>query len=245
MGAGDTEGQRLLNRRTLIESALGGIADIAKQRPLDDNEITRELALQNELLKTQESIQVRIKQVESERKQIGIDSRRDFQRSLITASPDELLRKMAVYQMWRARKIGPHNFFALSTGARADADMLLGGEAMRRNTAEGRSMAGEERSVAFQQNQMEAGNRAVNGLLELLRKNEEAMVDKFSLIGKISEIAAIGMERAGTAAHAFADGMERAAAATGATPPPKQGTGAQPGVRAAAVGLRLGLMVGG
>lgn len=227
MSFGSSPGEQLVNQRTGLIRELSALG---QSRDLSDNDIVRQLSLQLELLRNQEAIQQRIAQVEAERRQIQIDSTREFQRSLITAGPQELLQKMAVNQMWSKGKIGAHNFFALSPSARSTADQLMGGEAMRQNRFDA-DLLGPAQPLSARQNTFERITDDLIQFRERLSQGEEKAVAR-SLA--VSEGLAAGLERMWSGTHVVADGLERLGAVlrgiTAPTPAPAQSLGAAPGV---------------
>ena len=148
-GVGTWEAEKLTNRRNELTNQLrrapgpgGG----------SENEQVRALQMEIDLWRTKEQIQERIIALRAEEKQIALDANREFSRSLITAGPGELLRKLAVLKLGgpEGKSLTAGGFFAMDAGSRGIYDQLRGGEAGARNRAE-RRLLGTGQSVEQQQ----------------------------------------------------------------------------------------------
>ena len=156
---GRWKAEQLLNREKFDRRQLLLTPEPANS---SENDKVRALQLEADLMRTQEAIQERIVALRGEEKQIMIDANREFARSLITAGPGELLKKMVALQAVQANggRMSAGKFFALDPEVRRNVDELRGG-------ARGAAVRGERRllgpglTIEAQQAQRAAGGRAV------------------------------------------------------------------------------------
>jgi len=210
-GVGYNEAERLLSRQKAIAEQL---LAISQKRTLTDNDRVRQYMLELEGLKGEQAIQERLLQLKNEERQIALDSQKEFQLSLLTSSPSDLLRKMAVSSMSNGMNAG--SFFGLSPAARADMEMLTGGQAMRQNRREQNALAPFGMDLeTFQRFSENKG-----GILAAMTDGLMAAGQEFiSTLGPAGEAAAAGMDRAAASAHAFADALDRASSSRGSSKP--------------------------
>ncbi len=109
--------------------------------PLTDDGVVYALELQTAQMKTQNDLQTRMTVLRGQERQIVMDTTREFQKSLVMASPGELLRKLTASQI-KSKGLKAGEFFAMSPNLRGDVDLLLGGDAGRVNREEQRLMRG-------------------------------------------------------------------------------------------------------
>lgn len=196
-GAGYTEGEKLLDKRKWLGEEQSKLGHVEK---LDRDQLVRASMIMNSLRETELGIQSRILVIDRERKQVMIDTQREFRKSLITAGPGDILRKLATASLMKGgRNAG--QFFSMSGEMRGDAYNLMGGEGMARLNAEGRALRGQKLSVS-----------GVQGLAE----NREKWSAKFgaALESRLSvgaDVAAKSMNRASGAADLLASAAEHAA----------------------------------
>lgn len=141
-GVGLSEGERLLDRQRWIQAELDRLN---KSRAASTYDLIRGNKLTEASLATQLSIQERILKNEQERRQVLMEAQREFQKSLITAGPGDILRKLATSTLMGRGGFNAGNFFALSSEARADAYMMMGGSRMAELNAEARALRGVRR----------------------------------------------------------------------------------------------------
>lgn len=139
-GIGLSEGEKLLNRRQYIQSEL---AKYANQMPKSEVEYARALVLTSQLQATQVELSQRKLRNIQEQKQAQIELNREFQRSLIGASPSELLRKLAIQSLQKRGKLDAGGFFALSPDAQRDAYQMRGGDRMAELKSEAAALSGQ------------------------------------------------------------------------------------------------------
>jgi hypothetical protein len=135
-GVGRSEGEQLLERRKRIAEELRKLGDVSK---LGANDQVRALALVNGMKQTELSLSERLLMNDKDRRQVMVETQREFQKSLVTAGPGELLRKLATFSLSRGGT-NAGSFFALSPDARQDVYGLMGGSRMAELNAERRAL---------------------------------------------------------------------------------------------------------
>lgn len=190
-GVGRNEGEKLLEKRNWL---MQKVLTAESQSKMNGNDLERSRVFATSLLQTQFGIQQRILEVERERKQVMIDSNKEFQRSLIGSSPSELLRKLATSRMSSGGKMSAGQFFSMSGDMQRDAYGLMGGSRMADLNDEHRTLAGASKTTA-----------QIQGMAAQI----ESTVDKWSAA---SNSSVQSLANAGMAAEQFAVAMMRATA---------------------------------
>ena len=157
---GINETDRLLNKeanlRTLIAQKQAVINNAAASGLEKQNALVASLEHHKDLIETINQKNIKGYDVARQQQQLEIDRRREFQKSLITAGPADLLRKLA------AATLGPHlsmgQFFSLSPQMREDV-----GNVNARWSPEWRDLQ-SQRNQLGQPPSTEAGFREMMGL---------------------------------------------------------------------------------
>jgi TP901 family phage tail tape measure protein len=145
-GVGVTEGERLLSQRDWIEAQLGRYEGAGSSMGEDD--YVRALALQNALKNTELEISKRLLENDQERKQLLLETNKEFQKTLATAGPGDILRKIATKAlMGKDGGMNAGAFFAMSPEARGDIMQMMGGSRMAELNAERRALQGNALGV--------------------------------------------------------------------------------------------------
>jgi hypothetical protein len=139
-GLGLSAGERELDKQKWIAAEINTLAE---KRNKDQFDLIRGAQLYAALKESELRLQDRILKNEQERKQVMIESQREFQKTLITAGPGDILRKMAVAQLG-AKGFNAGSFFAMSGEARADAFQMMGGDHMAQLNAEAQAIGGRK-----------------------------------------------------------------------------------------------------
>ncbi|HEX3800237.1 MAG TPA: phage tail tape measure protein [Verrucomicrobiae bacterium] len=117
---GRDETQKLQHRRDGIRQRLNQML----QGPQTVSTVARELELQNQLYQTQIELRNRSFGIERDINQLIVDRRKEFEHSLLSAGPAEMLRKLAALSMGTGGKMSPGQFLALSPDMRKDLSMV-------------------------------------------------------------------------------------------------------------------------
>src|SRR5205823_12563057 len=127
----------------------GELARIGDMSKANNNDLVRASVLVNQLKTAELSLSKRLLENESERKQTMLETRREFERTLIGAGPGEILRKLATSRLSgpNGSRLTAGSFFALSSEARQDAYSLLGGERMAHLNTERRALGSDRLGV--------------------------------------------------------------------------------------------------
>lgn len=147
-GVGLSEGEKMLDKQKWLRSE---ISKMASPEKANDNDRLRNIQLIAANTATELQISERILKVKQDIKQVQIESNREFQKSLITAGPGDILRKLALNQLNRGGRQSAGSFFAMSGDMRSDAYNLIGGDAMARLRAEDAALRGHGGSVTGMQ----------------------------------------------------------------------------------------------
>src|ERR1035441_1264048 len=153
-GVGYTEGEKLLDKRNWLAKQQQGFG---ATKDMDADKSIRAGIIMNSLRETEFNIQRRILNIDKERRQIMIETQREFQKSLITAGPGDILRKLATASLMKGGKVGAGQFFSMSGEMRGDAYNLMGGEGAAKLNWEEKSLRGQKLSVEGARSVTQAG----------------------------------------------------------------------------------------
>jgi hypothetical protein len=124
---GEGPGERLANKEAGLRRLMAGkLREANANAPQTDAGLTARVALLQHAIDLEELRLEKNREIYNltrEENDLIIARNREFQRSLLTAGPEEMLRKMATFQLSR-RGMTPGQFFALNPAARQDAMML-------------------------------------------------------------------------------------------------------------------------
>ena len=196
-GVGYTEGEKLLDKRKWL---MQEVAKFNADEKMGRDQAARAIMMVNSLLETEHGIQQRILNIDKERHQVMIETQREFQKSLITAGPGDILRKLATASLMQGGKVGAGQFFSMSGEMRGDAYNLMGGEGMSKLNREKQSLAGQRLSLPNMQSITQYGQ---DGMYKLTAQ----LGDRLS-VG--ADAAARGLDIAAQAANRFADAVNNA-----------------------------------
>ena len=207
-GVGLSEGEKLLDKRKWLAQEQSRFGDVDK---MNEAQLARAAAITNSLKETELSLQERILKIDKERHQVMIETQREFQKSLITAGPGELLRKMATSSLMKGGKISAGEFFSLSGEMRGDAYNLMGGEGMARLNQERKALSGQGRSVSSVQQSVWSGE-------SFAAKIGVALEHRLSVGADAAAKVANHMSAAAASALAIENALANAARSVGAPP---------------------------
>ncbi|HEX3720338.1 MAG TPA: phage tail tape measure protein [Verrucomicrobiae bacterium] len=209
--AGLTEGGQLVNQSILGKGRLQELRYETQTRQGSDGEMRQRnaeiLQLEIGLMENKMTAQLKIIELTKEEINLNAQARREYERSLLTSSPSELLRKAATMRLTHGQSIGGPGgisggeFFALSQESREDLLRMPGNTDAERQARRSRGALERYfgRASAF-----DLGEQAVGGAISASRYGSlvSAPSPQFSIPeGAIAAVMTLGAESAAAAMH--------------------------------------------
>jgi TP901 family phage tail tape measure protein len=142
-GVGETDAEKILAKRNWLQQEYD---KLTKNGAMTQDQAIRASVIENQLRSTHLEINKRILENDQERKQVLIDSNKEFRKSIIGSGPGELLRKLAASRLSK-NGMNAGSLFAMSGDAQRDAYQLRGGERAAELNQEAQTLKGEGKSI--------------------------------------------------------------------------------------------------
>lgn len=227
-GVGITETERLMTQRRGLENRVSGLQSAAERRELTHNEGAQLIESQNQLYHVQTRLIERLVSLDQQRRQIQMESAREFNKSLLFAGPGELLTRLFVARTAQRGPTSLNEFMAMTPEARRMLYEYRGGEAGAR-VREEQSLGRQDAQRRWQQSvrDYQAGHGsldAVRSAYSAVRRNGVPSVEEQQElarrsaqgIGNTNEMLTRQQQRNLPAASPMDQQAQRSAASLGA-----------------------------